>query len=224
MAKYYDVNIRETTAIFVSHNHINHAGDINAVISAMTHNGLDKKGVLVAANSVVAATEGTEPFLHSFYRECVEKVIIAEPEARIGINEVDILPTKTKHSDETGVGFKFLFERFTLGYVSDTEFSAEVADQFLNTDVLVLNVLYPRSSRIKGGMNTDDAIQFLKRTKPRLGVITHFGIKMLEADPLYEARELQKQALVQVIAAKDGMVIEPQSFSSSVRQKTLKSF
>ena len=47
---------------------------------------------------------------------------------------------------------------------------------------------------------------------------------MLRADPMYEARHIQKNSGTQIIAAKDGMVINPVSFSSSVRQKTLKSY
>ena len=36
MAKMYGINIRENVGVFVSHNHINHANDVNAVIIAKT--------------------------------------------------------------------------------------------------------------------------------------------------------------------------------------------
>jgi len=47
---------------------------------------------------------------------------------------------------------------------------------------------------------------------------------MLQAEPLYESREIQKTTGIQVIAAKDGMTINPVSFSATVRQKNLKSY
>ncbi|MBN2423241.1 MBL fold metallo-hydrolase [Candidatus Woesearchaeota archaeon] len=224
MARMYGINLRENTAVFVSHNHINHAGGANEVISAMTHNGLDKKGVLVGNNSSINGTSENEPFIHNFYKRCVERYIALDPDSKVGINHIDIKLTETKHLDENGVGFKFFAPKFTMGYTSDTEFTNEIADQYKNTDILILCVISPRNTKQKGSLNTDDAIKFIERAKPKLAIITHFGIKMLQADPIYEAREIQKQSQAQVIAAKDGLVINPVSFSSSVRQKTLKNY
>ncbi|MFH0875108.1 MAG: MBL fold metallo-hydrolase [archaeon] len=224
LAKYYGVNLRENTALFLSHNHLNHAGDANAVISAMTHNGLDKKGVLVASESCLNATPDNEPFVHSFYKSCVERVISVNPGSKIGINQLDIKIIKTKHLDTSGVGFKFYTPKFTLGYVSDTEYFNDLCEEYGNSDILILNVTHPGSVKCPGSMNTESATAFLQKTKPRLAIITHFGVKMLESDPLYEARELQKETGVQVIAAKDGMIISPETYSSEQRQKTLKSY
>ena len=47
---------------------------------------------------------------------------------------------------------------------------------------------------------------------------------MIRADPLYEIREIQKQTKVQTLAAKDGMFINPISYSASEGQKTLQGF
>jgi ribonuclease BN (tRNA processing enzyme) len=224
MARLYEINLRNNTAVFVSHNHINHAAGVNSVISSMTHNGLDKKGVLVGNNSAINGSPDSEPFVHKFYKKCVERYIALDPGSKVGINHIDIRLTKSKHQDENAVGFKFFAPKFILGYTSDTEYTPEIADQYANSDILILNVIFPDSIEKKGLMNTDDAVKFINRVKPRLAVITHFGIKMLQADPLYEAREIQKKTKVQVIAAKDGLVINPVSFSSSVRQKTLKNY
>ena len=54
-----------------------------------------------------------------------------------------------------------------------------------------------------------------------MAIITHFGINFLKADPLYEIREIQKQTNTQVIAAKDGMVVNPISYDVQQGQKTL---
>ena len=47
-AKEFGINPRATTALLVSHNHLGHCNDVNAVIDAMTLSGLDKRGVLIA--------------------------------------------------------------------------------------------------------------------------------------------------------------------------------
>ncbi|MBD3204411.1 hypothetical protein GF327_09040 [Candidatus Woesearchaeota archaeon] len=224
MAKLYGINLRENTAVFLSHNHLNHAAGANSVISAMTHNGLDKKGVLVGNNSSINGTQESEPFVHSFYKTCVERYIALDYGKKVGINHIDIRLMKTKHSDENAVGFKIFSKKFTLGYTSDTEYRKTIAEQYRNCDILILNVPCPGSTEQKGVMNTEQAQKFIQEAHPRLAIITHFGIKMLQADPLYEAREIQKSTGIQVISAKDGMELNPVSFSSSVRQKTLKGY
>jgi len=70
-------------------------------------------------------------------------------------------------------------------------------------------------------MNSEDVIELLKKIRPKLAIITGFGIKMIQANPLYEAREIQHASKVQVIAARDGLSINPVSYSATLRQKTL---
>ncbi|MCH8329647.1 MAG: hypothetical protein IIB81_04620 [Nanoarchaeota archaeon] len=67
----------------------------------------------------------------------------------------------------------------------------------------------------------EDAINIIKKVNPRLAIITHFGINFLKADPLYEIREIQRETNCQVIAAKDGMVVNPISYDVQQDQKTL---
>lgn len=224
MAKMYGINPRETTALLVSHNHITHANDANAVISAMTHNGLDKRGVLITNRSALNGTEVNSPSISHFYRDCVEKYLIVDTGTKIGVLNTDIYATPTKHSDTSGVGFRLIFPRFIVGYTGDTEYTKELAPAFANTDILILNVVNPSGMHDKNNLNSDDAIKLISEVRPRLAILTQFGVKMLQADPLYEAREVQKKTQVHTIAAKDGLTINPVSFASSMRQKSLNSF
>ena len=47
---------------------------------------------------------------------------------------------------------------------------------------------------------------------------------MIEADPISEAREIQKITGCQVIAAKDGTSINPATYAAKASQKTLRSY
>jgi hypothetical protein len=47
---------------------------------------------------------------------------------------------------------------------------------------------------------------------------------MLDANPMYETRDIKMQSGVQVIAAEDGMTLDPASYSAEMRQKTLNLF
>ena len=74
---------------------------------------------------------------------------------------------------------------------------------------------------VRNYIPSDDAIKILKQTQPSLAIITHFGNKMIQADILCETRKIQQESKVQVIAAKDGMKVNPESYSSKLKTKTL---
>lgn len=219
-----EVSIRDTIAVLVSHAHTNHSNDVNAVLEAMSVSGLDRIGVVVCNKKVDEGDEKELPVIKNRARNFVERVIPLAPGAKIGINNITIITTKTKHFDSDGIGFIFQTPRYSIGYTSDTEFTEEIADQFKGVGMLILNCKFPKGMKQAGHLNSDDVVKFIKKVKPRLAVINHFGIKMIEANPLYEAREIQKESKVEVVGAKDGLLINPTSFSSRMRQVTLEPF
>lgn len=220
IAKQVGVNIRANTAIFVSHNHLNHANDVNAVISAMTYDGFDKKGILVGNNPVVNGSENGPPYLREFFKNCLERFIVIDEGQRVGIGDVEIKALKALHSDKT-IGFKFFTPLYTLSYSSDTKYSIEVAEQYKNSNILILNVPHLKKEKDQRCLSKEDTIKIINHAKPKLTVITHFGIDFLKADPIYEIRDIKRETGRQVIAATDGMVLNPVSYAADQGQRTL---
>ncbi len=215
------INVRANTALLVSHPHLNHSNDINPVIDAMTYSGFDKKGVLVANKTVLHGNENYQTPLIPYYRDFLERFIVLEAGQRVGINEIEILALKTKHSDSDTIGFKFFTPYFTLSYSSDTKYSPELIEEYKNSNILILNVPYLKKEEAKDNLCVEDAIKIIKEVAPRLAIITHFGTSMVKGDPLYVIREIQKETGVQTMAAKDGMVVNPLSYSVDHGQRTL---
>jgi len=223
-ARDYGVNLRNNVAVLVSHNHMNHANDINAVINAMTLGGLDPKGVLVTNKSTSYGSDELDPYLTKYHRNLIERSLVLEAGQRVGINEVEIKGTRTEHTDPDCIGFKFQTPKFVLGYTSDTGYTIALVEDFKDVDILVLNVVHPRDTKEKHHLNIEDVLRLLPQIKPKLAILTHFGIKMEETDILNEARSIQRETQIQTIAARDGMAINPVSYSVSLRQKTLNLF
>lgn len=221
MAKEAGINLRANTAIFVTHNHLNHCNDINAVIDAMTYGGFDKKGVLVANDTVINGIEDQKPYLQKFYRDCLERFIVLEQGRKVGINDVEVQAIRAKHSEPNAIGYRFITPDYTLTYTGDTTYSVENLSEYENSDVLILNVPCLKKDESGDNLCKEDAVNIIKKVNPRLTIITHFGINFLKADPLYEVRDIQKTTNCQVIAAKDGMVINPVSYSVEEGQKSL---
>ncbi|HIH38350.1 MBL fold metallo-hydrolase [Candidatus Woesearchaeota archaeon] len=223
MAKNFEVSLRNNTAVLVSHNHLNHCNDINAVISAMTYSGLDKLGVLIGNTTLFDGAEGVQSMLIPPFNQFPERNILLTPGKKVGIEDIEITALKAEHTDPNTIGFYFRTPTFTLAYSSDTKFKKEIAEGYTGVDVLVLNVPYPSGEKADQ-LGTRDVIKIIEISRPKLAIITHFGIKMLKADPLNEARVIQRETNVQTIAAKDGMQINPITFASRIRQMTLKQF
>ena len=221
MAKMASVNLRENTVLMVSQSTMAAANDVNAVASAMTHEGLDKRGVLVCPSSVV---EGNNAHLTEKYKNFLEKTIAIDNTKRIGINDVEIEVVEINNDASNVAGYKIFNQQFTITYIPDTGYDENLIKKISDTDILILNVPYPSSHKEKGHMNAEDAHEIIREVKPQLAIITGFGVKMVQADPLYEAREIQRATGVQVIAAKDGMTINPLSFAATTRQRNLQSF
>lgn len=218
-AKQFEINLRENTAIFASHNHLNHCNDINAVIGAMTHSGMDIKGVVVTNKTVSDGTDEMLATLTDFHKKCVERSIAMDALQRLGINEIEVRAIPAKHTDPNSIGFKFFTPKFILTYTSDTGYDEDLIQHYKDSDILILNVVYPREVKHEFQLSTDDSVKIIESVKPKLAIITHFGIKMLKADFINEAREIQKHTKVQTIAAKEGMVINPISYSTGIKRK-----
>jgi len=217
------INVRETTAIICTSPKVSQANDVNALVSAMTYNGLDIKGVVVGTKTVVEGNEDTVPFLQPFFAKQVERVITVEAEKKIGIEQADIYFTEATDYTDT-VGFILQMPDVVIGYSSDTSYSERIAKQYQKCDILILNVQNPRNKKLKHTMSTEDAIKFAKKINPSLLVITRFGKDMLDADPLIEAREIHRETHIQVLAAQEGQIIAPSSYSAQGKQKQLKGF
>ena len=214
-AMQFGVDIKDTTMILVSHFHVDHSNDVNALIDAVTFGGKEKKGVLVTGES------SKKDNLTDFHKSVIEKYVKLRAGGKTELRKIVVNATKTEGHEADTIGYKIFTPKFVVGYTSDTGFFSKLVDEFKGCDILIVNTLKPNGMKLKGHMNSDDVVKLLKGVKPKIAVLQHFGSSMLKANPVYEAREIQKQSGVQTIAAQDGLVIDTLSYSSSLKQKTI---
>ena len=212
-AKEFGINVHHTSAILVSHNHVNHCNDLNAVIDAMTHSGIEHRGVLLGSKSALQQFDDNRPCVTKHHQNLVEKIIPLEKNHKVGIELVEVNALSAEHTDQHALGFKFFCPKFTLSYTGDTIVTDQLLDELAGTDLLILNVPYPGNQAKGMNLDTEAAIKMISHVRPRLAILTHFGLEMLKADPLMEAREVQRITGVQTIAAKDGLVISPEGYA-----------
>ncbi len=218
-AKQFGVTASRTDIIYVSHQHVDHCNDVNALIDAMTLGGIKPRGVLIGTPTLINGSEKEGPWLNAIYKSYLKEVFPIKTGDKIKVGNLSFTATPTQHDIDYNNGLRLETPKFTLGYTSNTAPIPELKDAFKGCNVVIMDVLKPGSEKWKTHFCSDDAAEFLKEVKPELGIISHFGAKMLRAKPLFEARDIQKKSGVRTLAAQDGMRIDLRPLES--KQKKL---
>jgi len=213
-AKEYGINLNRNTAVLISHNHVNHCSELNPVIDAMTYCGLDHRGMVLASKSAIVGGEEGHPALTKHHATMPEKIIPMEKGHKVGIDMVEIHAIGAEHGDPMAIGFKFLCPRFTLAYTGDTKLTPQLIEDLAGTDILILNVPFPGNKAEGMNLDTESAAKLVGAVKPKVAILTHFGFEMYKAGVLEEAREVQRGTGVPTVAAKDGLLIYPESYTN----------
>ncbi|MEM2896562.1 MAG: MBL fold metallo-hydrolase [Candidatus Bathyarchaeia archaeon] len=199
------LNPTRTEALFISHCHPDHYCDSEIFIEAMTFGMTKKRGILLGPKSVLRGNEVCGPCVSNYHKAMPEKVYEVNPKDEIQLKDLKIRITKALHTDPDTVGLRIESPWGDIGYTSDTEFFQGIIEWYRGVRCLILCVLRPRNSPWKGHLCTDDAIKMLKSLNPELAIITDFGIKMLTANPSFEANYIKDETGIPTIAAFDNM-------------------
>lgn len=200
---------QKVRGVLISHAHPDHYNDGEIFIEAMTAAMTRRQGTLVGPRSVLYGNEVCEAAISKYHQSMVERVLEAKPGADFSVDGVQITVVRALHSDPDAVGYKLAFpDEGTVTYTSDTEYFEGIGEQYRGTRLLILCAMRPRGDPWKGHMSTDDAVRIVEEAKPEKAVLTHFGMKMIRANPWKEAAYVQEKTGVPVLAANDGMIIE----------------
>lgn len=200
------LNPQKIRAIFVSHSHLDHANDAEPLIEAMSEGTTKKRGVLVAARSVLRGNDICESSISRYHQAMPERVIEATVGSSFEVDGIEVTVCKAVHSDPDAVGFRFKVKDFgSFAYIPDSEYFSDVSKFYSGLRLLILSVLRPSGQPWEGHMTTDDAIKIIAETAPEMALITHFGMQMILKGPEREAELIENKTGVPTRAAIDGM-------------------
>lgn len=193
-------------AIFVTHCHPDHYCDAEVLIEGMTRVTTKRRGVLAASRSVLQGVEDIGPSISTYHQGLVERVVALEPNVSFDVREVAVRALRAEHSDPATVGLRLEFPDVgSIGYTSDTAYFDGVSDGYRSVRLLILCTMRPRGAPLPLHLSVDDALKILVEARPRCAVLTHFGMKMLNAGPEVEAEYLEAETGIPTVAARDGM-------------------
>jgi phosphoribosyl 1,2-cyclic phosphodiesterase len=190
-------------AIILSHRHLDHCGDVNAMIEAMTQGGTRRRGKVFAPADAL----DEDPVVLQYLRKYPEEMVILKPGGNYHAGGIVFhTPLRLRHGVET-YGFIFEAAEGSIGYVADTEYFPELAQAFA-VDYVIVNVLRREPSEELQHMSVLQARELIAAIKPQAAILTHFGMTVWRARPWEIAQRMSQETGIKVIAARDGMRYE----------------
>ena len=189
-------------AVILSHRHLDHSGDINVIVEAMTEGGFKKRGIVFCPEDAVRDDSVMLKYVRSF----PEKIEILKEKSSYQIGDFEFETSmRHLHPVET-YGIRFKIKGSSISFLADTNYFKELKD-FYATDILVISVVFYLPRAGVQHLSFSDVEDLIKEIKPRKAILTHFGMGMLKAKPHILAEKLQRESGVEVIAAYDGMTL-----------------
>jgi len=190
-------------AILLSHRHLDHTGDINAMIEAMTEGTFKKRGVVFAP----AEALDQDPVILKYVRKYLEKIVVLKEKGKYKIGNLTVsAPVKHIHHGTETYGFKIKGKKTTIAYIADTKYFPGLIKAY-KADILIVSVLRIDPSPLEH-LSVEDVKKIIKGIKPKVTILTHFGMWMIKAKPWVVADNLSQELKRKVIAASDGMTFK----------------
>src|SRR5467141_1618166 len=187
-------------AIVVRPRHLDHAGDVNVMIEAMTDGGFSHRGMLFCPSDAL----DEDPVVLKYLRRFPREIVRLAPETSYSVNGVTFTTSgRHVHQVET-YGFRF---GDRLGWITDSAYYDGIAQEH-KAEVMVIHVVLMQCRAELPHLCLDDAERIIRDAKPKLAILTHYGMTVWRAHPWEVAADLTQRIGTEVKAARDGMSIE----------------
>jgi len=202
------------SAIILSHRHLDHSADVNVMVEAMTQSGFKRHGRFFAPADALE----TEPVIFSYLKDYLEGVEVLREGKTYAIGNISFAtPVRHIHLVET-YGMVFRTDKHTFSYIADTRYFDGLCQHY-GGELLIINLVFlePRPPTHSLPVSIDglrlpadhlsvpDVEHIIRELKPKVAILTHFGMSVWRAKPWQIAERLSEKTGVKVIAARDGM-------------------
>ena len=197
-------------AIILSHRHLDHSADVNIMVEAMTQGGLKRRGWLFAPADALE----TEPVIFSYLKGYLEGIEVLQEGKSYSVGNVSFTtPIRHIHSVET-YGMVFRTAEHTFSYIADSRYFDGLIHSYRG-ELLIINVLMVEYNRPIDHLSVPDVKHIITELKPKVAILTHFGMTLWRAKPWEIAQRLSEETGVKVIAARDGMKFDLSQLDNS---------
>jgi phosphoribosyl 1,2-cyclic phosphodiesterase len=195
-----EVDLTKLDAIVISHRHLDHVGDVNVMVEAMTDGGFQHRGRLFCPSDAL----DDDPVVLKYLRRFPQEIIRLEPETSYSVNGLTFTTSARHiHQSET-YGLRF---GDRLGWVTDSGYYDGIAEQH-RAKVMVIHTVLLHCRPELPHLCVDDVERIIGDAKPTVAFLTHYGTTVWKANPQELAAGMAQRLGIDVRAASDGMSID----------------
>jgi len=188
------------SAIILSHRHLDHSADVNIMVEAMTQGGFKHHGWLFAPADALES----ESVIFAYLRNYVEGIEVLREGKSYSVGNISfVTPIRHIHGVET-YGMIFRTKKHTFSYIADSRYFDGLCHSYTG-ELLIINVVRLEAGHPYDHLSVPDAEHIIRELKPKVAILTHFGMTMWRAKPWEVALRLSEETGVRVLAARDGM-------------------
>ena len=192
------------SAIILTHRHLDHSADVNIMVEAMTQGGFRPHGKFFAPSDAL----GTEPVLYSYLRKSLDAIVVLEAGKNYTVGNVTFsTPIRHIHPVET-YGLVFTAAGHKLAYITDTRYFDGLRQAYATAELVIINVVLLEPKAELDHMSIVEAAKLIVELKPKVAILTHYGMHVWQARPWEVAEKLTQETGIKVRAAHDGMKFE----------------
>jgi phosphoribosyl 1,2-cyclic phosphodiesterase len=168
----------------------------------MTNGGFNKKGYVFAPKDSLE----NDPVILKYIRNHVKKIEILKEKGTYKLGNISFnTPIKHIHGVET-YGLNIFGKDCLISLISDTKYFKDL-ELYYPGNILIINVVLLNEKNHIMHLSLKDVEKIISINKPKLSILTHFGMTMINAKTYTIAENLTKKLGHSVIAASDGLEI-----------------
>jgi phosphoribosyl 1,2-cyclic phosphodiesterase len=194
------VDLTTLDAIVLSHRHLDHSGDVNVMLEAMTDGGFQHRGQLFCPSDAL----DDDPVVLKYVRRFPREIVRLAPDTTYSVNGLTFTTSgRHVHQSET-YGFRF---GDRLGWITDSGYYDGIAKQH-KAEVMVIHTVLRDCVPTLPHLCIADAERIIRDAQPQIAFLTHYGMTVWRANPDAIAADLSRRTGTDVRAAKDGLSID----------------
>lgn len=197
------LRVNKLKAIILSHRHLDHSGDMNIMVEAMTQGGFEPHGKVFLPSDAL----GPEPVIYSYLINYLDGIEVLKEGKSYSIDGVTFsTPVRHMHPVET-YGLKFQVGERSFSYITDSRFFEGLIENY-KTELIIINVVFTEPRDGIAHLSIMDVERIISGIKPKVAILSHFGMGIWRAHPWEVAEQLTQKTGIKVKAARDGMVFD----------------
>lgn len=198
------IDPRGIDLVVLSHIHLDHSSDVNAVIESATDGGKIKNVALFAPRP---AFEGPQRVVLPFIRERLAKEDFLEEGKELAYKSIRVKAVM-KHTHHEAETYALLFNDKVL-YVSCALYEDKMLQMYpKGVELMIINTTLYEKTKPIDHLTLKDAEKLISELRPKKAILTHFGYEFLTQHNTKKiAQELSQRYNLPVLAAEDFMEV-----------------